>query len=311
MKVNIELLKKLYLIEHPSREEHKMISFVINYCKWIEGVTFELDHYNNLFVTKNTTNPVIYPCIVAHMDEVQHYKFPKEVIVKNDMIFARYIGNKQQCGLGADDANGIYVALHLLKILPNLKVCFTVEEEIGGFGAFEASYNLEFFSNCQYLLQADRRGKSDLIVNTNGITIVSDLFYDHLVDVAEKFNYSPEFGTFTDVGVLCEELELSGLNISCGYYNEHTPKECTNIKELENCLNFIYNIIITLNDAVYPLEIPDSIIDTHYDMYMEDDAYLAELEKKYLTYDVGKEIDDYGQKCAQCSHFDCQRCDYY
>ena len=29
---------------------------------------FEMDDENNLFITKNTTNPAVYPCLVAHMD---------------------------------------------------------------------------------------------------------------------------------------------------------------------------------------------------------------------------------------------------
>lgn len=150
-----------------------------------------LDHYNNLFITKNTSNPDVYPCLVAHMDEAQDYIGEKELMVKGDFIYGRYKKDKKQCGLGADDSNGICIALQLLKVLPNLKICFTTEEEIGAQGATEAARNKEFFLNVQYLIQADRRGKSDLITHSNGIEITSELFFEHIADICDKYDYTP------------------------------------------------------------------------------------------------------------------------
>ena len=45
-----------------------MITYILNFCYTIEGMQFEMDDENNLFITKNTTNPAVYPCLVAHMD---------------------------------------------------------------------------------------------------------------------------------------------------------------------------------------------------------------------------------------------------
>ena len=54
MKINLKLLKRLYLIDHESCKEHDMISFILNYCHKIPHLTFAIDKESNLFITKNT-----------------------------------------------------------------------------------------------------------------------------------------------------------------------------------------------------------------------------------------------------------------
>lgn len=302
MKVNLNLLKRLYLIDHHSKEENDMISFILNYCYKIPKLTFYLDHYNNLFITKNTTNPEYYPCVVAHMDTIQTFTKPRELYINKGIIKSRYISTHEPCGLNADDCNGILVALQLLETLPNLKVCFTVEEEIGGNGAEEAANNYEFFSDVIYLIQADRRGANDLIIHTNGIECASSQFVKDIKPLCDKYYYVEDWGTFTDVGVLAENLELSGVNVSCGYYHEHTVNECCNIAELENCLNFIHDIIISLKDkkTAYTITVPKSKYGSYRDYY---DYY-------YNGHDVDTPPDEYDEDlpCNHCKTQDCMHC---
>ena len=254
MKVNIKLLKNLYMINHPSQVETPMINFIINYCYKIPKIKFELDHYSNLFITKNTTNPKTYPCIVAHMDSFHDIIAPRTLIIKNDIIYST-LYDSTPCGLNADDCNGILIALQLLETLPNLKVCFTVEEEIGGVGAIETKYNERFFSDVGYLIQPDRKGSQDLIYYTNCTYIAAPEFIVDIYPIMNKYNYKKAKGLFTDVGIIAAEQGISGANISCGYYNEHTSGEYCNIKELENCLNFIYEIITTIPENEYRIDI--------------------------------------------------------
>jgi di/tripeptidase len=287
MKVNLKLLRRLYLVNHPSENEQDMISFILNYCYKIPKLTFYLDHYNNLFITKNTTNPLQYACVVAHMDTVHSFRSSREIIVSNNLIRARYSDSHTPCGLNADDCNGILVALQLLEVLPDLKVCFTVEEEIGGAGAEQACLNTDFFSDVQFLIQADRKGSQDLIIHTNGITTASDDFVDDILELIIDYGYELAMGTFTDIGVLSESLEISGVNVSCGYYNEHTTRECCKISELENCLNFIHDIIVHLsgNGKVYYVEVPK-----------------IKSTSTYPSEDL---------PCDHCRTFDCMNCTKY
>ena len=303
MKVNLKLLKRLYLIDHESTNEHDMISFILNYCYKIPHLTFSIDKERNLFITKNTTNPESYACVVAHMDTVHTFTSARELIIRDGIISAQYIKSGLPCGLNADDCNGILVALQLLETLPNLKVCFTTQEEIGGKGAYEAANNIEFFLDVRYLIQADRRGNSDLIIHTNGIDSASENFVEDIKPLMEKYKYFEESGTFTDIGVLASELLISGVNVSCGYYNEHTFKECCNINELNNCLNFIHDIIVSLDnqDTVYVIKMQKSYTNSLYD---------------YSKYDYGNyeyddsPKDDYALPCDHCLNQDCMNCKY-
>lgn len=299
MKVNLKLLKRLYLIDHESTNEHDMISFILNYCYKIPHLIFSIDKERNLFITKNTTNPENYACVVAHMDTIHNFTSARELVIKNNIITAKYIKSGIQCGLNADDCNGILVALQLLETLPNLKVCFTTQEEIGGVGAYEAANNIEFFLNVRYLIQADRRGNKDLITHTNGIDSASEKFVEDIQSLMEKYNYSESIGTFTDIGVLASKLLISGVNVSCGYYNEHTFKECCNINELNNCLNFIYEIITSLDDQTitYTIKAQKSYVSNYYSSYDYDN---------YIYDDSPK--DTYDLPCDHCIDEDCMHC---
>ena len=311
MKINLTLLKDLYQIPHPSGQEYAMLSYIINYCYKIDNITFEIDHYGNLFINKNTNNLKYVPCLVAHMDSVFDWNDDVGLIITDTQIHAINKKTKQRCGIGCDDANGIYVALHLLRQVDDLKVVFTVEEEVGAIGAREATYNLSFFKNVAYFLQADRRGSSDLIVHTNGMDVASTEFLSDLESICEKFKYKHEWGTFTDVGELVEELEISGVNISCGYKNEHTSKEHTVIKDLENCLNFIYTIIKTLKDKQYK-HTPSS-----YGKYVYHYPQTSSKSTKTTfsenpnDYEYPYYNDSLAEHCSECKDFDCMNCKWY
>lgn len=299
MKVNLKLLKRLYLIDHESTNEHDMISFILNYCYKIPHLIFSIDKERNLFITKNTTNPENYACVVAHMDTIHNFTSARELVIKNNIITAKYIKSGIQCGLNADDCNGILVALQLLETLPNLKVCFTTQEEIGGIGAYEAANNIEFFLNVRYLIQADRRGNKDLITHTNGINSASEKFVEDIQSLMEKYNYLENIGTFTDIGVLASKLLISGVNVSCGYYNEHTFRECCNINELNNCLNFIYEIITSLDnqEITYTIKAQKPYMSNYYSNYDYDN----------YTYDDSPK-DEYDLPCDHCIDQDCMHC---
>ena len=49
MKLDLALLKRLLVIDHPSKQEWPMLSFIINECYKIGNLEFEMDCYNNIF----------------------------------------------------------------------------------------------------------------------------------------------------------------------------------------------------------------------------------------------------------------------
>lgn len=308
MELNKELLKDLYLIDHPSGSEHEMITFIINYCYKIPNIKFEIDHYNNLFITKNTNNPKTYPCLIAHTDQIQTNSGRYEIHESNGIIYGRHKLTKTRCSIGADDANGICVALQMLQVIPDLKVIFTVEEELGAKGAEEVCFNTDFLCNIRYFLQADRRGSSDLIVHTNGIDVASDEFIADLKPIMEAYGYKKNYGTYTDVGEIVSETGISGVNISCGYMKEHTVNEYCVLKDLENCLNFIYDIIQTLNsDKIYKIEIlPQYYNYSDYDFEWKPSQSVEDLAESEHPKEYNPYSDDI--PCNTCREMDCMNC---
>lgn len=250
----MNLLKKLYEIHSPSGSERAMKKFIKGYVKrHIPGVTFRSDHVGNLYITRG--NSETYPCIVAHLDQVQreHSKDFK-AIETEDIIFGYSPRNRRKEGLGADDKNGIWVALKCLEKYECIKVVFFVSEEIGCIGSRNADMN--FFEDTRFVIEPDRRGYEDLITDISFTSLCSNEF---LRDIGfERFGYKEEPGMMTDVLELKERaLGVSCINLSCGYYEPHSDEEFTVKKDLLNCLRLVEHIIENCQ-SVYPHETLDS-----------------------------------------------------
>lgn len=260
--MNKELLFQLYSIHSPSGREKKMRKFVKRYirrhCGYCE---IEQDIYGNVFITKGYADS--YPCLAAHLDQVQddHSK-DFEVLEGKDVVFGYSAKARQQQGLGADDKNGIWIALECLREFSELKVVFFVGEEVGCQGSGKC--DLKFFSDCRYIIEPDRMNGHDLITSMMCGAVCSKEFVEALG--ADMYGYKEARGSITDVGELVERgVGISCLNVSCGYYCAHTDEEFTVLSELQNCLDFVCHIIDTLTDKVYPFEYVE--YDYVYDRY--------------------------------------------
>lgn len=289
----MKLLKRLYEIHSPSKHEKKMRNFL----RWwignnVKNTTLTTDESGNLLVVKGQAET--YPCIVAHIDQVQekHSKDFKAIETK-DYILGFSHSNKRQEGLGADDKNGIWVALKCLQKYDTIKCAFFVGEEKGCLGSSAAE--LDFFKDCRYVLQCDRRNGNDLITSVWGDLCSTEFLSD--IDY-EKFGYKETHGLMTDVATLKERgLAVSALNISCGYYEPHTDREFTIKSELLNCLGFVCHIIEKCQQ-VYP-HIDDSFgcygksWNDYDSYYLKDDEYfeMYEIISDYLTYQPGISAD--------------------
>ncbi len=249
--MNTELLFKLYAIHSESGNEKKMRRFIRKYitenCGNVELVT---DPYGNLLCTKGDSKT--YPCLASHIDQVQHvHSKDFEVVSNGEVCFGYSHKSREQQGLGADDKNGIFICLECLKTFDVLKVAFFVGEEVGCVGSHAVS--LDFFSDCRFIIEPDRRGGSDLITSMFVGKVCSDEFIKAIG--APDYGYSEERGSITDVGTLVDRgVGISCLNLSCGYYCAHTDEEFTVLSELQNCLDFVMHVI---NDCreVFPFTV--------------------------------------------------------
>lgn len=247
--MNKTLLYTLYAIHSMSGNEKKMRKYLKKVAKDCGATEIVQDAAGNLLITKGKSET--YPCMAAHMDQVQqfHSKDFQIVEVMGDVMGYSPKNHKQQ-GLGADDKNGIYICLEMLRKYDAIKVAFFVGEECGCIGS--SRVDLQFFSDCRYIIEPDRKGKSDLITSMYCGDVCSKEFIDAIG--YKEFGYKIDHGSITDVGTLTERgVGISCLNLSCGYYDAHTDHEICVIAELENCMNFVSHIIDTLTD-VYPFD---------------------------------------------------------
>ena len=117
----MKLLKRLYETYSPSGKEWTMVKFIRKYVtKNIPSTTIEIDAIGNVYITKGEATS--YPCIVAHLDQVQDLHSRDFVAIETrDIIFGYSPKNRRQEGLGADDKNGIWIALKCLERHDTLK----------------------------------------------------------------------------------------------------------------------------------------------------------------------------------------------
>lgn len=236
----MELLKQLYTIHALSGKEKHIRNFIKSYIfENITNVKITGDKIGNLYITKGQAET--YPCIVAHLDQVQRLHSKDFCAIETgEIIFGYSPSNRRQEGLGADDKNGIWVALQCLMKYEALKIAFFVGEEVGCVGSGAA--NIEFFRDCRFVIQPDRRGYSDVITQISWERLCSEQFLSEIHP--EQFGYKPTDGLMTDIEALRENgLEISCINLSCGYYEPHTDREFTVKSDLKNCLEFVQFII--------------------------------------------------------------------
>ena len=225
--------------------EDMIKSFILDYLSDVDMV-IKTDDIGNLFITKGLAES--YPCVAAHLDEI-HSPCQREVVVDEDVIYTvDRLWNRVGCG--ADDKNGLWIIMNLLKIEPVLKAALFVQEERDGelAGCRGArACDLSFFDDVRYVIECDRKGSSDAVSIGKGETLLCDLDFIPQ-SILQKYGYEMVKGGKTDV----VELKMRGLNIpvcnvSCGYYEAHKNSEYTKFSELQNCLLFVQEIIQNIN----------------------------------------------------------------
>lgn len=244
----MKTLKELYMISAPTGSEQQMARYITSYLEE-RNVTVTRDKAGNLYAVKGVSDT--FPCIVAHMDEVHDFKSKSfEVQQIGQVLFGFDLERNLFEGIGADDKNGIWIALRAFEDYDVLKGAFFVSEETGCVGSREA--DMPFFDDCRFVLQCDRRGNSDFITTASSTVLCSKEFIDAVSPLLRLHGYKRTTGMMTDVMQLKENyLPVSACNISCGYYNPHEENEYTNIDDLYNCLEFVYDIIDTCEDTYW------------------------------------------------------------
>lgn len=201
--------------------------YIQKYCKKNGYTIFESKKYIFGYCEKSTVNVML----TAHYDVVHEKKADSEVFYdsKNQVFWSPN-------GLGADDRAGIFIILNQIETIKPKFLLFTDEEEKGGLGGDEFCKDFSKKIDTNLFIALDRKG------NNNFVT------YDDDNKDVEKFivsnGFVKEFGSFTDICNLMEEFNVSGVNLSVGYENNHTFTEILRIKNMINTIEALNNILI-------------------------------------------------------------------
>ncbi len=236
-------LLALYNINSKSGHESEIKRFVLDELSDLDLVIQE-DSFGNLYFTKGCADS--YPCVAAHLDEV-HAPGPRHVFVNDDQTIYGLDDLDMPTGIGADDKNGVWIVMQLLRTEKNLKAVLFVQEEKDGDISGCRGYNacdLSFFDDVRYVLECDRKGNSNIVTYNEkiGVRLCENDFIPE--SLRAGFGYEPVIGGKTDVVALkMRGLQIPCCNLSCGYYNAHKPEEYTVWPELRKCLSFVCEIL--------------------------------------------------------------------
>jgi hypothetical protein len=233
-----------------SEEMEAFITLLHNYCLE-KNYTVVQDHIGNLYVTKGKADS--YACIVAHTDTNQDIQESVQLVQIEDILIGWNNVTSEQVGPGFDDKLGILIALQCLEYFSTLKVFFPALEEVGYKGTSVA--DMRFFDDVNFCIQPDRNSyNNDIITFTNGIETAGKDFINTIQELGllDEYSYKEANGVGTDIGELKHKgLKCAAVNISCGYYNEHTDQEVCSVSRLHNALNFIIDIIVQIGHCKF------------------------------------------------------------
>ena len=171
--------------------------------------------------------------LVAHLDTVFNF-MPEDIFydrVKNVLW--------SPDGLGADDRAGVYSIVQIVKSGLRPTIILTTDEELGCLGASTLVKEIpEPPTTLKYIIELDRRGANDCV------------FYQcnnpQFEAYVESFDFVTNFGSYSDISIICPAWGVAGVNLSIGYNNEHSMSEILYVGHMFNTIKKVKNM---LNDA--------------------------------------------------------------
>lgn len=165
--------------------------------------------------------------LVAHLDTV-HKESVKTICYSKD---GKMVMSPE--GIGGDDRAGVYMILQIIKKY-RCHVLFCEDEESGGIGAQEFAES-DIRPEINYIVELDRRGSHDAV------------FYDcnnpEFTKFVTDFGFKEEMGSFSDISIIAPKLKVAAVNISAGYYCEHSRHEYVDLRVMEKNIELVGKIV--------------------------------------------------------------------
>jgi hypothetical protein len=92
------------------------------------------------------------------------------------------------------------------------------------------------------MIELDRKGKTDAVF----YDCDNPKFTDFITDFGP---WTENFGSFSDISYLAPAIGCAAVNLSVGYYNQHTAKEYVVPSEVDYCIDNVCRLIEATTDA--------------------------------------------------------------
>ena len=175
--------------------------------------------------------------------------------------------------------------------------------------------NLKYINelDVNYIVEFDRK-------NANDAVFYSCANYDFEKFVTTTTGYKFAYGSCSDISVIAPKAKIAAVNLSCGYYNPHTPHEYVVFDEMVNTIEAAKKLIIEKSNkfeyiekkytpvttayskgSVSKFQKPRFLNDRAYDFHHQDDYSQMSFDefmgksKKYTT-----EPDDFDPDLGLC-----------
>ncbi|MEM1684583.1 MAG: hypothetical protein QXD60_02395 [Nanopusillaceae archaeon] len=233
------MINKQLLIDLLKASNEEIVDVVVQKLYAIEPLKTEAEIIVDkdwVFVYRDPKLPIL----VAHMDIAQ-----KRGQLKDDYIVAndRFIWSP--LGIGGDDRCGVYALMELAHLEVNL--LFTHWEEIGGIGAqeFVVSEIAEKIDP-PYFIELDRRGIGDCVAYN-----CDEDNEDWYKKIDKFFNWT--VGSFSDIEILGRYWQVCSVNLSIGFFHEHTTAEYIDLIAMEKTIGKVPLLLAELGKEKYEL----------------------------------------------------------
>lgn len=180
----------------------------------------------------------------AHMDIYSELEDNRKIVEKGTIL------SSSSGILGADDRAGIAAVISILKRIPDsnfsgeIKVAFTVEEEVGCVGSRNISPG--FLANVDAAIVFDRRGNRDIVTSYANYTRFCTTEFGELFEEAGRLVGMPDWkvtaGGLSDARVF-SEYDIQSVNLSVGYQHEHTDLETVDYAETLETVRLVEGIL--------------------------------------------------------------------
>lgn len=201
--------------------------------KMIPDYQWSTDQHGNLYGTHpDSTSRVV---LSAHLDMVKTGNDLQYVINSNGLLFG-VDKDYKPTSLGADDKNGLWCIIQASKHPSKPNIVLFEEEEKGRLGSLDG--NIDWFDDKDCCIVIDRKGEKEIIVSG-----MRGEYTSLLGPIFKMVNPDWDFqtGISCDADSIKEYIDV--INISCGYYNAHTKDEYTDLNELEETLQAVWNFL--------------------------------------------------------------------